>query len=208
MSSRNTAKSKNLEANIVIIGGGGAGLAAAVAAAEKGGTGIIVLEKRVLGGNSARAFNLFAAESPVQKRQNVDCSRDACYKLAMDFAHWRINPRIIRALIDKSGDTIQWLEDIGLEFICMPAQHPDHLPTVHQLKGNGAALIKVLIQDCKDMGVQLLTRTPAKKILTSAKGEVTGVLAQAKGEKLNIATKTVLIATGGLGGNKRLLKKY
>jgi fumarate reductase flavoprotein subunit len=208
VSQRGAEKVGNLEANIVIIGGGGAGLAAAVSAAEKRATGIIVLEKRGLGGNSAMAFNLFAADSPVQKRLNIDCSRDACYKLAMNFAHWRINPRIIRALIDKSGETIQWLEGKGLEFFCAPAQHPDHLPTPHRLKGGGAVLIKALIQDCKDMGVQLVTHTPAKKILTSTKGEVTGVLAETKGKRFTIATKSAIIATGGFGGNKRLLKKY
>ncbi len=208
MTSGEAMKGRNLEANIVIIGGGGAGLAAAVAAAEKGATGIVVLEKRGLGGNTARAFNLFAAESPVQKRQNIDCSRDACYKLAMDFAHWRINPRIIRALIDKSGDTVGWLEGKGLEFSCLPAQHPTHLPTIHQLKGNGAALIKALIQDCQEMGVKLLPRSPAKGIKTSAEGEINSVLAKIKGEEFTITTRSVIIATGGFGGNKRLLKKY
>jgi len=203
-----TKITKNLKANIVIIGGGGAGLAAAVAAAEKGATGIIVLEKRGLGGNSARAFNVFAADSPVQKRLNIECSRDACYKLAMNFAHWRVNPRIIRALVDKSGDTIRWMEDKGMEFICSPAQHSDHLPTPHRLIGGGAVLIKALIQDCNNMGVQLLTHAPVKKILTSANGEITGVLAETKKEKITITTKSVLIATGGFGGNKRLLKKY
>jgi fumarate reductase flavoprotein subunit len=173
-----------------------------------GVTGIVVVEKRGLGGNTARAFNLFAADSPVQERMNVDCSRDACYKLAMDFAHWRINPRIIRALVDKSGDTVRWLEDKGIEFTCMPVQHPTHLPTVHRVEGNGAAVIKVFTQDCKDMGVRLFTQTSVKEVLTSAKGEITGVVAETKGENVTIKTKSVLIATGGFGGNKRLLKKY
>lgn len=57
---------KELKAELVIIGGGGAGLAAAVAAAEKGKR-VILLEKRGLGGNSAIAFGIFAAESPTQK---------------------------------------------------------------------------------------------------------------------------------------------
>jgi glycine/D-amino acid oxidase-like deaminating enzyme len=51
----------NLKANLVIIGGGDAGLAAAVTAAENGAGNIIVLEKRGLGGNSARAWGLYAA---------------------------------------------------------------------------------------------------------------------------------------------------
>ena len=105
---------ETLETQIAIVGGGGAGLAAAVAAAEKGAN-VIVLEKRHdLGGNSARAEGLFAAESPAQKRLKIDAPRDELFKMAMDYAHWKLNARLVRAFIDKSGDTIRWLEQKGL----------------------------------------------------------------------------------------------
>ena len=48
------------------------------------------------------------------------------------------------------------------------------------------------------MGVQLLTHTPAKKILTGAQGEVTRVLVKTRGgEEFTISTRSVIIATGG-----------
>lgn len=197
---------KDLVADVTVVGGGGAGLAAALAAAEKGAN-VVVLEKHAFGGNSALAWGIFAAESPVQKRAMIDCSRDYCFKTAMNFAHWRINPRIVRALIDKSGDTIRWLEEKGLEFTCVPF-YPNQIPTYHVPKGRGAALVKILIQKCGELGVQLLANTPAKKVLTSPKGEVTGVLAEQKGEELKIACQSVVIATGGYAGNKELLEKY
>ena len=207
MSSGGMARTKDLKADIVIIGGGGAGLAAAVAAAEKGAS-VIVLEKGGLGGNSALAWGLFAAESPAQKRALIDCRRDDCFKIAMNFAHWKINPRIVRAFIDKSGDTIRWLEEKGLVFSCSPF-YPNQAPvTWHIPKGRGAALMKVLAQNCEDLGVQLLIHTPAKKILTAAKGNISGVLAETKGEEFKITAKSIIIATGGYGGNKKLLKKY
>jgi len=99
------AEVKTLNADIVIIGGGGAGLAAAVAAAEKGIKNIIVLEKRGTGGNSAMAFGIFAAESPVQKRANINITGDECFKVAMNWSKWRTNPRILRAFINKSGQS-------------------------------------------------------------------------------------------------------
>jgi len=202
----------DLNASMVIIGGGGSGLAAAVAAAEKGVRNIIVLEKHGLGGNSAMAFNLFAADSPEQKRRNIDCSRDACYKIAMNFAHWKINPRIVRALIDKSGETIGWLEKKGVQFSCNPDlfQFPaDALPSPHRVIGGGATLIKALIQDCKTRGVQTLTQTPAQKIIMDSQGKITGVIAQKKsGEEFTIRTNCVIVATGGFGGNREFLKKY
>ncbi len=95
----------------MIVGAGGAGLTAAVTAAEKG-VDVTVIEKRHNpGGTSAMAGGLFAAESHTQKRLRVDVPKDEIFKMHVEYAHWKINPRIVRAFIDKSADTIQWLED-------------------------------------------------------------------------------------------------
>lgn len=197
-----------MEADVVVIGGGGAGLTAAMAAAEKGAS-VIVLEKHALGGSSAMAFGIFGAESPVQKRMGIDCSRDACFKQAMEFANWRINPRIMRAFVDKSGDTIRWLEEKSVKFVLDTYSGVAEGPfTFHLPSGFGVKLIEALARNCRELGVHLLVRTPARKILTSSTGEIAGVLARTGKEEFVIKTRSVIIATGGFGGNKRLLKKY
>ncbi len=111
-------KTENLKAEIAIVGGGGAGMAAALAAAEKGCKSIVVLEKAGSpAGSTSMAHDIFGAESPVQKRMGVDARRDDLFKIAMEWAHWsRVNPRLVRAFIDRSGDTIGWLEKKGVEF--------------------------------------------------------------------------------------------
>ena len=200
---------KALEADLVVIGGGGAGLSAAAAAGEKGAR-VIVLEKGGLGGNSALAFGIFAVESPTQRRLNIASSRDAFFKEAMAFAHWRINPHIVRAIIDRSGDTIRWFEEKGLAFDCIPYFHypGQQVPTWHVPDGGGAELIKTLARNCQDVGVDIHKQTAARQILNSGKGDITGVTAERKGESFTIATKCIIIATGGFGGNKSLLRKY
>lgn len=204
-----TSGGGDLNAEIVVVGGGGSGLAAAVSAAEKGAK-VIVLEKRIaLGGTSAMAGGIFAAESPVQKRMMIDAPRDQLFKAAMDYAHWRIDPMIVRAFIDKSGDTVRWLEEKGLKFGWIPAIYPNQVPPVlHWPEGRGAALIKVLVKNCEDLGVKIICQAPVKKILTGEKENLTGVLAATKEKELVVTAKSVIIATGGFGGNKELLKKY
>lgn len=209
MNSTGTKKNKNLKASIVIIGGGGAGIASAVAAAEKGVSNIVVLEKRgVVGGNSAMAQGPFAAESPAQRRQAIITRKDDLFKIAMDYAHWKTNPRIVRAFIDKSADTIRWLEEKGVHFECIPHTPNDVALTWHVSKGEGREQMKVLAKECHKLGVEVLVRTPAKKILTGSKGNITGVLAETKGEEFAITSGSVIIATGGYSGNVKLLKKY
>lgn len=205
-----TENLKNLKAELVVIGGGGAGLAAALAAAEKGGKSIIVLEKAgSAAGSTVMAHDIFGAESPVQKRAGVDAPKDELFKVAMEWAHWtRINPRLVRAFIDKSGDTIGWLEKKGLSFELIQF-YPNQVPLVrHSVIGHGARLMKVLRKNCEDLGVKILTRTPAKKILRGEKGNVTGVVAATKDGELTITARSVIVATGGYGNNKEMLKKY
>ncbi len=201
---------ESLEAELVIIGGGGAGLAAALAAAENGCQSILVLEKAgSAAGSTAMAHDIFGAESPVQKRQGIDAPKDELFKIAMEWAHWtKINPRIVRAFIDKSGETIGWLEGKGLSFELIQ-YYPNQVPLVrHSVKGHGNALMKTLRNNCQELGVKILTRAPGKKILRDGKGKISGVVAESKKGELRITAKSVIVATGGYGNNREMLKKY
>jgi fumarate reductase flavoprotein subunit len=215
MNPAKTSGNKNLRANIVVIGAGGAGLSAAVAAAEAGVKGIIVLEAhQAPGGNSVFPGGLLAAETPLQKRLGVDAPRDMVYRQAMEYAHWKLNGRLVRALVNKSGDTIRWLEQKGLVFTQLTPHYPNPVPnTFHALSGKGrvktgAAIVKALVRNCQELGVTILVRTPARKMLTDEKGRVSGVLAESKDGQLHISTRSTITATGGFSGNKALLRKY
>ncbi|MEJ2247919.1 MAG: FAD-dependent oxidoreductase [Acidobacteriota bacterium] len=179
---------ENLRAELVVVGGGGAGLAAALSAAENGCRSIIVLEKAgSAAGSTAMAHDIFGAESPVQKRLGIDAPKDELFKTAMEWAHWtKINPRIVRVFIDKSGDTIGWLENMGLQFELIQ-YYPNQVPLVrHSVKGHGNALMKALRENCRDKGVQILTRTSGKKLLRDKNGGITGVIAEARDGDLSI----------------------
>jgi fumarate reductase flavoprotein subunit len=203
------AQPETLETQIAIVGAGAAGLAAAVAATENGAD-VIVLEKRSSpGGNAARAEGLLAAESPVQKRFKIDAQRDVIFKMAMEHAHWKLNSRIVRTFVDRSGDTIQWLEDKGVVFSRVPHFYPNQLVrTWHLLSRGGIELVEILVKDGQNHGVRLIKETAARKLLTDRKGNMTGIVAATKDKELRIMARSVIIATGGYGGNKELLKKY
>jgi fumarate reductase flavoprotein subunit len=202
-------KGKTLGIDVVVIGGGGSGLAAAVAAAEKGASVIVLEKRRVPGGNSAMAGGLLAAETQLQKQNMVDVRCDELFKLAMDYAHWRINPRIVRAFFDKSADTIRWLEAKGVDFASLSTMYPNQrLRTLHLPRGHGAEIIRALTGECETLGIKLLCQSAARKILPGKKGWVVEVKA-ARGEKgLAIKAGSVIIASGGYGGSKELLKRY
>jgi len=204
------SNTEQLEADIVIIGGGGSGVAAAAAAAEKGAK-VIVLEKRGIGGISAAAQGLFAVESPAQKRLGISLTKDEAFKLAMDFHHWRVNPRIVRAFVNKSGDTIGWLEQKGLYFEEV-AQYPwSPYRFFHSLEPSlmgGATIVKTLREYAENLGVKIMTHCPAERLLTDASHNIIGVAASVKDKEIQIKCKSVIITTGGFGANRELLNKY
>jgi fumarate reductase flavoprotein subunit len=206
---------ETLETQIVVVGGGGAGLAAAVTAAENGVTNIILLEKRGrTGGSSALAHELFGAESQLQKQAGIHVGRDEFFKIAMEVAHWTINPRIMRAFIDKTGDTIGWLQEKGVVFEpprggrkFLDQQFPYNTHHIKSKKG-GVELIEALTKNSEDLGIKILYKTSAKELLTDKDGKVTGVLAKTGDKEIKIMASSVVIASGGYGGNKALLRKY
>jgi len=80
-----------IETQILVIGGGGAGLSAAAAAAESGAHVTVVEKRAVPGAIRPSRKGFFAVESPAQKRMNIVASRDMAFKIAMSYAHWRLD---------------------------------------------------------------------------------------------------------------------
>lgn len=197
-------------ADVVIVGGGGTGLAAAATAAKEG-LKVILLEKRkATGGNSACAEGIFAADSPAQRRNMIQARGDDLFKFAMDYTHWRANPRIIRAFIDKSGETIGWLEHMGLRFDWIPPYYNGQPFQVwHCLEGGtGTHITRVLRAECEKNGVDIRTGISGNKILIDG-GKVCGLRAiRETGEEVIFSVPNVVIATGGFAGNKKMLLRY
>lgn len=209
MGSQAATQTGGLQADVAIVGAGGAGMAAAVAALEKGCRRVVMLEKAgAPGGSTAMAHDIFGVESPVQKRAWFDTSRDELFRLHMDWTHWTVDPRIVRAFIDRSADTISWLEDKGLGLELLP-MFPNQAPLIrHAIKGRGVELCRILRKSAEDLGVTLLTRARVKKILRADDGRVTGVVADTRDGEVTVSATAVIIATGGYGNNTDLLKKH
>ena len=202
-----------MEADVVVIGSGAAGMAAGLTAAE-GGAKVILFEKmRHHGGTSNFAQGLFAVESDMQRQKYIGITCDEAFKTAMDYSHWRANPLLVRAVIDKSADTIKWLQKQGVAFIEPVTMFYNAPRTWHILKGKpraggrGSAMIKVLAARAKERGADLWLDTPVKKIIKED-GKITGIIAEKDGKNINVASKVVIIATGGYANNKEWVKKY
>ena len=207
---------KQLEADVVVVAAGVAGLAAAIAAAEKG-VKVIAFEKAATtGGTGNMGMGLLAVESRLQRLKQIALTREEAFEIFMEYTHWRVDARLVKAYIDKSADTIDWLEAMGVEFFEPFAYFPGANFTWHIVKPSSgrkeaevaAFMMKIMTDRAKELGVQFLLQTPAKKILKEG-GRIVGVIAEDKsGEAIQAKAKAVIIATGGFGNNPDMIKKY
>ncbi|NTW98570.1 MAG: FAD-binding protein [Geobacteraceae bacterium] len=211
---------KELDTDVVIVGAGTSGLAAGVQALQ-GGAKVIILEKQAkVGGTGSFCEGVFAAESKIQKRIGIDVSKDFAFKLIMDYSHWKANGALAKAFVDKSAETIDWMDDLGIkiEYVGVGgfggpltwhviAPGPDY-PKKDPRDFHCQRMINVFNKYVLDHGGKILLETPGTGLITK-NGKVVGVTAKDKsGEKINIIAKSVIIATGGFANNKEMMKKY
>lgn len=201
--------SQTLKADVVVIGSGGSGLVAGLTAAE-GGASVMLFEKMAyLGGTSNFPAGIFAAESEMQRKKYIKVTRDEAFRMIMEYSHWRANARLVRAFVDKSASTLDWLQRQGVEFIEPAAIYPGGPQTWHLLKGHGAAMMKVLVTRAKEKGIEIFLATPVKEIVKDEKNRITGVIAQDQnGRTIKVDAQAVIIATGGYANDKEMVKKY
>ena len=208
---------KNYETDVVVIAGGTAGLAAAIAAAESGANVIVFEKASTTGGAGNMAFGPFAVESRLQRIKQIGLTREEAFKIHMDYTHWRVDARLVKAFIDKSAGTIDWLEKIGVEFYDVSCHNPGFPFTWHIIKGKagnteqpglGAHMIKAMTDRAKALGVKIFLRTPVQRIIKEG-SRIVGVVAEDHaGEEIMANSRTTIVATGGFGDNPKMIKKY
>lgn len=198
---------------LLVIGGGASGMAAAAAALEKGVQTTIVETNPKLGGNGLFPRGVFAVNSVLQRRKLILPDVDAVFRACMEDAHWKIDGSIIRALLDKSGNTISWLMDKGVPFVDVVHHIPNQTPEVFHIcdehENAGHAVMTALEKFARENGAQIFVKTAAKELLTDADGTVCGARCETKdGEELRIEAQKVIIGTGGFAGNREMIASY
>lgn len=196
-----------MEADVVIIGSGVSGFAAALEAAQ-GGARVVVFEKQpTLGGTSNFFEGMFAVGSAMQREKYIAYSRDQAFKNFMEYNHWRVDARLVRSLINRSAETIDWLTACGVEFVEVTINMPDAPRTYHVVKGRGKAVVDALALKTKEKGVTIRAACAVKRIVKGANGPA-GVVVERDGKEAEVACKAVVIATGGYANNAEWIRKY
>lgn len=198
---------ETLETDVVIVGAGGAGTAAALAAVQAGHNVIIIEKTDSVGGNTKLSSGFFAVGSSIQEDQGLDFSVDTAVKALLEFNSYLSNGPLTRAIIEKSGDTVNWLSENGMEFTLQEEttqfaheDDPYKYRTYHKYVDSGAGFDAIYSQ-LESSGAVVYLNTTFEELITDG-DKVTGVLAsKSDGGTLTVNAKASIICTGGYGAN-------
>ena len=207
------SKVKNINTDIVIVGGGLGGLAAGSAAVKKGARVVILEKLGVLGGAGHFPEGSLAVQTTWQKEHGIKTTASEVLDAALQYHHYRADPEVLRVLIEGSTDTVNEVLNeakIGMRGIRTMYPKNESLMTWHLFKGGCEAVLEYYVKNIEAAGdrAQILTSTPAKRLITD-NGKVVGVEARSdSGDTVIVNAKKVIIATGGFAANKEMIAKY
>ncbi|ADK79995.1 FAD-binding protein [Sediminispirochaeta smaragdinae] len=189
-------------ADVVIAGGGTAGTAAALAAIEKGANVVIVEKTGKIGGMGVCSTGFIGVESSFTKAAGSKVTVDEVFKEMMEYSDWTANPLIVKTILEKSGDTADWLAAHGYKLKIGGYGY------THDT-GKGTQKMQDLYDNyILPAGAKLLLETSATELLIDG-ARVTGLKAVKKdGTVVTVHADAVIIATGGFGGNPEMLERY
>ena len=198
---------KTYDADVVVVGAGAGGTVAAVSAVE-GGLKTIMIEKNAFpGGAGLFMEGSFGVQTPYTRAKGMKWTTTAAFNAMASYHHWRINAPLVKAFVELSGDTIQWVEDHGVKWKEVKTAWRDKAEQTWHIYPYAGSLPKTMVELFKKEGGTLLLNTPGEKLITKD-GKVTGVIAKdtKAGEKVTINAKNVILATGGYSFNAKMVK--
>jgi fumarate reductase flavoprotein subunit len=200
-----------MECDLVVIGAGGSGLVAAVKAFDLTGAKVIVLEKSRKACGAAYFGTGMGEGGPIQDSQwqkengwEVSEPQD----ITGQFFDWLCTKGDAKNFFHLAKRQ-EGQSGIGAISVTHRTEKYKDLPDPSIGPGKmGSWVVDHLVESCKKQGITVLTETPARRFITDSKGQVTGVLADAKDGQLLINCKACIMAAGGYGSSQEKLKKY
>ncbi|MCA0239641.1 MAG: FAD-dependent oxidoreductase [Proteobacteria bacterium] len=197
-----------METDVAVLGSGCAGSAAACTAAALGARVLLIEKAAQIGGPVKGAHGPFAVESAMQRERQLAFRREDAFRLFMEHTHWRADARLVSAYVNRSAETIEWLQSLGVVFSDVVAYFEGAEYTWHFKAPGGPGITELIHARAQQLGVRTLTATTAAR-LTKHGGRVDGLVARdAAGTEFAVRAKAVVICTGGFGGNAEWIRRH
>lgn len=203
---------KQINTDFCVIGGGTSGLTAAIRARDNGIPNVVILEKRKVLGGCCPCFSMcMGINTPLQKRLGIEIDPIKVFLEHMKVQNWDCDAKLVSRWLNSSGDSIAWLESLGVQFTEVLDSGSFGDATFRMMHGAfktnknlGSQICKALIDRAAAVGVVSYTETHADQLILEA-GRVVGVKATQNGEDIMVRARAVMVTTGSISGNIELI---
>lgn len=198
--------SKKDKYDLVIVGAGLAGLSAAVSAKQQHIDTLVVEKGRTIGGDGNYVEGAMGVDSFLQKQNGISIDKTELLADELRFSHYEASAPHLKKFIDNSGDTIDWLHSLDVEFLKVGPQG-DSWPTIHTFKGGGKAAVTKLYEQAINLGAEFIKSVSAFQVIQKD-GKVSGLLVrnEVTGQFKTIFCSNIILATGGYVDNPNMIK--
>lgn len=206
---------KNSTYDVVVVGAGGAGFSAAIEA-KNNGANVVLLEKMpAVGGNSLiSGAEMNVAKNWVQPKLGItDDSPELHAEDTYKGGDMKGDMKVINVMTHNALDAALWcrdylgvnFEDDNLFFFGGHSRKRALIPVGH----TGTEFITKFQAKADELGIPVITNMKMTDLILDKDGRVTGVKATMQGTEYTFNAKGgVVLATGGFGANKEMVKKY
>ncbi|WP_040978533.1 FAD-dependent tricarballylate dehydrogenase TcuA [Oceanobacillus jeddahense] len=225
---------EKIKYNVVVVGAGNAALCAAISAKEKGAE-VLVLEKapkKKRGGNSyftdgaiRFAFNGLEdlrkvipriTDEEAEKIVMPPYTKEMYHDDLMEATKKQSDSALASHLVNESYETITWMHSHKIDFdLIYDNQSFERNGKFHfwgglpvKTGGKGVGLIQKLIDRAEELGIAIWYDAPAVKIHKDNEGAIHSIEVDKQGERVNVETKSIILACGSFEANKELRAKH
>ena len=188
--------------DVIVIGGGAAGMSAAITAHDRGARVLLFESETKLGGSTALSGGwFFAAGTSVQRAAGIaDDSPQVMFDYYAQVNQWRIDPPVVRRLCEAAGAALEWLVSLGVDFPVKSLKRSgmETIARGHQPVGRGAEIAEMLERAVRARSIDIALGNSVERLLAA------GVVARGETATAN----ALVIATGGFGQNRELLRRW
>ncbi|MEE8856594.1 MAG: flavocytochrome c [Lactobacillus sp.] len=198
--------------DVIIIGSGGTGLSAALQAHELGASVAVFEKNEALGGNTNKASSgMNAAESLVQYDHGIIDNKADFYKETLKGGGCLNDTEMLHYFVDHAPLAIDWLKEHDIELSDLTitggmSQKRAHRPA--SMAPVGGYLVTGLLKSVEKERISVFNQAKVTKLLQDENKRVTGVEIAGPDGRRTVKAKAVILATGGFGASKEIIKKY
>lgn len=206
---------ETIDCDVCVVGSGVSGLSAGVQAVQDGFKVLMLEASGMRSGQLWSPEGICGLDSRMAKEAGIHIEPGDIIEKDNVLFNFRLNPLFWVDMLARSGANIDWLEDLGVEFISVDNDARNNggkgFYDFHRFPGNHECTKYYgdpMEAEFLKRGGELRLNTKGQELIFDETGKVAGLYATSDDGDIQINCKAVILATGGFCRNDEMMEEY